>query len=130
MLIYMICISQIQYILYFILLIFLEFCSKLDSLVVAEGCYQSREYHRALMYLEQHMASSNKGLSELTEGGLLAVCNVPCLNMIYMTHFLFYNVELSFVIYCRKFMRNLMNLTEYLVFWRLKISLLPYNNWF
>ncbi|KAG5348071.1 ATR kinase, partial [Acromyrmex charruanus] len=48
------------------------FCTSLDSLVVAEGCYQSREYHRALMYLEQHMASSNKGLSELTEGGLLA----------------------------------------------------------
>ncbi|KAL0107168.1 hypothetical protein PUN28_015590 [Cardiocondyla obscurior] len=49
-----------------------KFCNKLDSLVVAEGCYQSREYHRALMYLEQHMASSNKGLSESTEGGLLA----------------------------------------------------------
>ncbi|KYN10085.1 Serine/threonine-protein kinase atr [Trachymyrmex cornetzi] len=49
-----------------------EFCASLDSLVVAEGCYQSREYHRALMYLEQHMTSSNKGLSELTEGGLLA----------------------------------------------------------
>ncbi|XP_011875240.1 PREDICTED: serine/threonine-protein kinase ATR [Vollenhovia emeryi] len=49
-----------------------KFCVRLDSLVVAEGCYQSREYHRALMYLEQHMASSNKGLSELTEGGLLA----------------------------------------------------------
>lgn len=48
----------------------------LDSLMVAEVCYQSREYHRALMYLEQHMASSNKGLSEPTEGGLLAVCNV------------------------------------------------------
>jgi len=40
---------------------------------VAEGCYQSREYHRALMYLEQHMALSNKGLSESIEGGLLAV---------------------------------------------------------
>ncbi|XP_014472413.1 PREDICTED: serine/threonine-protein kinase ATR-like isoform X2 [Dinoponera quadriceps] len=49
-----------------------KFCSTLDSLMVAEGCYQSREYHRALMYLEQHMASSNKGLSEPTEGGLLA----------------------------------------------------------
>lgn len=49
-----------------------NFCKKLDTLVVAEGCYQSREYHRALMYLEQHMASSNKGLSEALEGGLLA----------------------------------------------------------
>ncbi|XP_003702936.2 serine/threonine-protein kinase ATR isoform X1 [Megachile rotundata] len=48
------------------------FCDKLNTLVVAEGCYQSREYHRALMYLEQHMASSNKGLSEALEGGLLA----------------------------------------------------------
>ncbi|XP_046813707.1 serine/threonine-protein kinase ATR isoform X1 [Vespa crabro] len=48
------------------------FCSKLDTLVIAEGCYQSHEYHRALMYLEQHMASSGKGLSETTEGGLLA----------------------------------------------------------
>lgn len=79
----------------FVLLIFLGFCAKLDSLVVAEGCYQSQEYHRALMYLEQHMASSNKGLSELTEGGLLAVCNVPCFN-IYLWHFsLFHNIELS-----------------------------------
>ncbi|XP_025986385.1 serine/threonine-protein kinase ATR [Solenopsis invicta] len=49
-----------------------KFCARLDSLVVAEGCYQSREYHRALMYLEQHMASTNKGLSESIEGGLLA----------------------------------------------------------
>lgn len=56
--------------------ILLGFCDGLDSLVVAEGCYQSREYHRALMYLEQHMASTNKGLSEQTEGGLLAVRNV------------------------------------------------------
>jgi len=43
---------------------------------VTEGCYQSREYHRALMYLEQHMAFSNKGLSESIEGGLLAVRNI------------------------------------------------------
>lgn len=57
-------------------LILLEFCNTLNSLVVAEGCYQSREYHRALMYLEQHMASSNKGLSESTERGLLAVCSI------------------------------------------------------
>ncbi|CAK9833676.1 Serine/threonine-protein kinase atr [Anthophora retusa] len=49
-----------------------NFCEKLNALIVAEGCYQSREYHRALMYLEQHMASSNKGLSEDLEGGLLA----------------------------------------------------------
>ncbi|XP_076679651.1 serine/threonine-protein kinase atr isoform X1 [Andrena cerasifolii] len=49
-----------------------QFCEKLDKLIVAEGCYQSREYHRALMYLEQHMDSSNKGLSEALEGGLLA----------------------------------------------------------
>ncbi|XP_025264576.1 serine/threonine-protein kinase ATR [Camponotus floridanus] len=49
-----------------------KFCDGLDSLVVTKGCYESREYHRALMYLEQHMASSNKGLSELTEDGLLA----------------------------------------------------------
>lgn len=58
-----------------VLLIFLEFCDGLDSLIVTKGCYESREYHRALMYLEQHMAFSNKGLSELTEGGLLAVSN-------------------------------------------------------
>jgi len=57
----------------------------LDSLVVAKGCYESREYHRALMYLEQHMASSNKGLSELTEGGLLAVSNA--LLFINLVHF-------------------------------------------
>lgn len=51
----------------------LDFCESLNALVVAEGCYQFREYHRALMYLEQHMASSNKGLSEALEGELLAV---------------------------------------------------------
>ncbi|XP_033336517.2 serine/threonine-protein kinase ATR [Megalopta genalis] len=49
-----------------------NFCEELNSLIVAEGCYQSREYHRALMYLEKYMASSNKGLSEPMEGGLLA----------------------------------------------------------
>ncbi|XP_060828354.1 serine/threonine-protein kinase atr-like [Bombus pascuorum] len=49
-----------------------NFCETLNALVVAEGCYQFQEYHRALMYLEQHMASSNKGLSEALEGGLLA----------------------------------------------------------
>ncbi|KOX79522.1 Serine/threonine-protein kinase atr [Melipona quadrifasciata] len=49
-----------------------NFCESLNTLVVAEGCYQFREYHRALMYLEQHMASSNKGLSEALEGELLA----------------------------------------------------------
>ncbi|XP_043279597.1 serine/threonine-protein kinase ATR isoform X2 [Venturia canescens] len=49
-----------------------EFFEKLDSLVLAQGCYQSHEYHRALMYLERHMRSTNKGLSDSTEGGLLA----------------------------------------------------------
>lgn len=49
-----------------------NFFGKLDSLVLAQGCYQSHEYHRALMYLERYMASTNKGLSELTESGLLA----------------------------------------------------------
>ncbi|XP_043511522.1 serine/threonine-protein kinase atr [Frieseomelitta varia] len=49
-----------------------NFCESLNALVIAEGCYQFREYHRALMYLEQHMASSNKGLSEALEGELLA----------------------------------------------------------
>ncbi|XP_026671548.1 serine/threonine-protein kinase ATR-like isoform X2 [Ceratina calcarata] len=49
-----------------------NFCKSLNALVVAEGCYQSREYYRALMYLEQHMSSSNKGLSEALEGNLLA----------------------------------------------------------
>ncbi|XP_020296818.1 serine/threonine-protein kinase ATR [Pseudomyrmex gracilis] len=49
-----------------------KFCATLDSLIVSQGCYYTREYHRALMYLEHHMASSNKGLSESTESGLLA----------------------------------------------------------
>ncbi|XP_043497369.1 serine/threonine-protein kinase ATR-like isoform X1 [Polistes fuscatus] len=48
------------------------FCSKLDNLVIAEGCYRSQEFHRALMYLELHMASSGKGLSEVAEGDLLS----------------------------------------------------------
>ncbi|XP_024944291.1 serine/threonine-protein kinase ATR isoform X2 [Cephus cinctus] len=49
-----------------------DFCNKLDSLVLAEGCYQSHEYHRALIYLEQHMTKNSKGLSEIKERGLLA----------------------------------------------------------
>ncbi|KAI4487089.1 hypothetical protein M0802_012043 [Mischocyttarus mexicanus] len=48
------------------------FCSKLDNLVIAEGCYRSQEFHRALMYLELHMTSSGKGLSEVNEGDLLS----------------------------------------------------------
>lgn len=49
-----------------------QFFEKLDTLVLAQGCYQSHEYHRALMYLERHMGFTNKGLSDSTEGGLLA----------------------------------------------------------
>ena len=52
-----------------------EFCNGFPKLLLAQGCYQSHEYHRALIYLEQHMTSSKKGLSESTEGGLLAVSN-------------------------------------------------------
>ncbi|XP_012274502.1 serine/threonine-protein kinase ATR [Orussus abietinus] len=48
------------------------FCSGLDELVLAEGCYRSHEYYRALRYLEGHMSASKKGLSEPREGGLLA----------------------------------------------------------
>ncbi|XP_015183049.1 PREDICTED: serine/threonine-protein kinase ATR isoform X2 [Polistes dominula] len=48
------------------------FCSKLDNLVIAEGCYRSQEFHRALMYLELHMASSGKGLSEVDKEDLLS----------------------------------------------------------
>jgi len=69
------------------LFILLGFCDRLDSLVVAESCYQSREYHRALMYLEQHIASTNKGLSELTEGGLLAVRNILYFGIVYFFTF-------------------------------------------
>ncbi|XP_011304533.1 serine/threonine-protein kinase atr-like [Fopius arisanus] len=49
-----------------------RFVEQLDSLVLAEACYKSHEYHRALMYLERHMTSKNKGLSDQTESGLLA----------------------------------------------------------
>lgn len=42
-------------------------------MLLAEGCYQSYEYHRALIFLEEHMAVSKKGLSESREAGLLAV---------------------------------------------------------
>ncbi|XP_063984803.1 serine/threonine-protein kinase ATR-like [Diachasmimorpha longicaudata] len=49
-----------------------RFVDQLDSFVLAEACYKSHEYHRALMYLERHMASKNKGLSDQTESGLLA----------------------------------------------------------
>lgn len=85
----------------------LEFCEKLDKLIVAEGCYQSREYHRALMYLEQHMDSSNKGLSEALEGGLLAVSK------------LYIDVNLKTAqrtFPSRKSMHNWMNQMVYLVY--------------
>ncbi|KAL7294393.1 hypothetical protein TKK_0012398 [Trichogramma kaykai] len=49
-----------------------NFCNSFSKLVLAKRCYQSGEYHRALIYLEQHMSFSKKGLSEITEGGLLA----------------------------------------------------------
>ncbi|XP_015115874.1 serine/threonine-protein kinase atr [Diachasma alloeum] len=49
-----------------------RFVDQLDSFVLAEACYKSHEYHRALMYLERHMTSKNKGLSDQTESGLLA----------------------------------------------------------
>ncbi|OXU29026.1 hypothetical protein TSAR_005154 [Trichomalopsis sarcophagae] len=49
-----------------------KFCDCFPKLALAQGCYQSYEYHRALIYLEQHMTSSKKGLSESLEGGLLA----------------------------------------------------------
>lgn len=81
--------------------------------MIAEGCYQSHEYHRALMYLEQHMASSGKGLSETTEGGLLAVTK--------LLHF-FKSKELQvtrdnlYIFYYRKYMLNLMSQMEFLVF--------------
>ena len=49
-----------------------NFCSKLNGLVLAQGCYKSYEYHRALMYLEEHMALSKKALSDSVERDLLA----------------------------------------------------------
>lgn len=56
---------------------------------MAEGCYQFQEYHRALMYLEQHMISSNKGLSEALEGGLLAVSSKSIIKL-KIVHYNFY----------------------------------------
>lgn len=53
---------------------------QLDDLLIAEGCYQSSEYHRALMYLEQYMTKTKKGLSEPTEADLLTVSDSICLN--------------------------------------------------
>ncbi|XP_058804986.1 serine/threonine-protein kinase ATR-like [Phymastichus coffea] len=49
-----------------------KFCDGFPKLLLAEGCYQSYEYHRALIYLEEHMTVSKKGLSESREAGLLA----------------------------------------------------------
>ncbi|XP_034947758.1 serine/threonine-protein kinase ATR-like [Chelonus insularis] len=48
------------------------FLNELDNLVLAEGCYQSYEYHRALMYLERHMMLTKKGFSDSKEINLLA----------------------------------------------------------
>ncbi|XP_046746064.1 serine/threonine-protein kinase ATR isoform X2 [Diprion similis] len=49
-----------------------RFCKTFNSLILAQGCYQTQEYHRSLMYLEDHMTSSNQGLAESMETGLLA----------------------------------------------------------
>ncbi|XP_044590601.1 serine/threonine-protein kinase atr-like [Cotesia glomerata] len=50
-----------------------KFINRLDNLQLAEGCYESREYHRALMYLERHMAvNKDNGLSWTHEMNLLA----------------------------------------------------------
>lgn len=88
----------------------LDFCETLNALVVAEGCYQFQEYHRALMYLEQHMASSNKGLSEALEGGLLAVSINIRLKIVRLL------TISSFLCICRKYMHNWMNQMAYLAY--------------
>ncbi|XP_048511999.1 serine/threonine-protein kinase ATR isoform X2 [Athalia rosae] len=49
-----------------------SFCETFNSLALAKGCYRTQEYHRALMYLEDHMVSSNQGLTESMETSLLA----------------------------------------------------------
>lgn len=49
-----------------------NFCGKLNGLVLAQGCYKSYEYHRALMYLEEHMALKKDALSVKEERDLLA----------------------------------------------------------
>ncbi|XP_008550901.1 serine/threonine-protein kinase atr [Microplitis demolitor] len=50
-----------------------KFIDRLNNLQLAEGCYESREYHRALMYLERHMKDNkNNELSSSSEIDLLA----------------------------------------------------------
>ena len=55
---------------------FTGFCEKLDGFILAKGCYKFYEYHRALMYLEQHMSLTKKGLSDSEERDLLAVSEI------------------------------------------------------
>lgn len=47
-----------------------EFCEMFDGFVLAEGSYKTYEFHRALLYLEQHMAISKKGLTDSKERDL------------------------------------------------------------
>ncbi|KAJ8680180.1 hypothetical protein QAD02_015967 [Eretmocerus hayati] len=48
-----------------------KFCNGFPKLKLAQGCYQSHEYHRALIYIEEHMKSNKKSVSEPIEGALL-----------------------------------------------------------
>lgn len=57
----------------YIFIYFTEFCEMFDGFVLAEGSYKTCEYYRALMYLEQHMAISKKGLTDSKERDLLVV---------------------------------------------------------
>ncbi|KAK0175715.1 hypothetical protein PV327_009444 [Microctonus hyperodae] len=49
-----------------------NFLSRLDPVILAEGCYQSHDYHRAIMYLERHMASKSTSIMDSTDSALLS----------------------------------------------------------
>ncbi|KAF7998404.1 hypothetical protein HCN44_009802 [Aphidius gifuensis] len=49
-----------------------NFLNKFDYYILAVACYKLCDYHRSLMYLERHMTSNNKNLTDQNEMTLLA----------------------------------------------------------
>lgn len=49
-----------------------NFIGQFDNFVLATACYELNDYHRSLMYLERHMKTKKKGLSDQNEMSLMA----------------------------------------------------------
>lgn len=77
-----------------------------DGFVLAEGSYKTYEFHRALLYLEQHMAISKKGLTDSKERDLFVVRFIFSSKKTIFRNIFF--LEVIFI-FCRKFIYNSRN---------------------